>query len=50
MRFGREHLSETALTMTVDEKRGWVCSENSGHFQVVPERLWPEAAAKALGL
>jgi Rieske Fe-S protein len=44
MQFGREPLRQTAFTMTADGERGWVCSENPGHFQLAAERRQPEAA------
>jgi hypothetical protein len=45
MQFGREPLPTRAYVMTVDGDRGWVCSENPGHFQRAAERPRPEAAA-----
>jgi hypothetical protein len=45
MQFGREQLPETAFALTVDGEPGWICSENSGHFQLAAEFLRPEAVA-----
>ena len=42
MQFRREPLPQTSSTTNVDE-RGWVCSENLGHFQRASER--PDADA-----
>jgi hypothetical protein len=45
MQFGREPVPESAFGMTIDGERGWVCSENPGHFQLATERPRPEAPA-----
>lgn len=47
MQFGREPLRQTAFTMTADGERGWVCSENPGHFQLAAERPGAETALSA---
>ena len=38
MQFGREPLPKTPEMMTADGERGWVCSKNTGHFQIASER------------
>ena len=45
MQFGREPLPENAFAMTADGERGWVCSENPGHFQGASEGPRPEPPA-----
>ena len=36
MQYGRQPLTQTSPTVTVDGERGWVCSESPGHFQFGP--------------
>ena len=38
MQFGREPLRQVAPATSGDGERGWVCSENPGHFQLAAER------------
>ena len=45
MQFGREPLRQVAPATSGDGERGWVCSENPGHFQLASERARREAAA-----
>jgi hypothetical protein len=44
MQFGREPLRQVAPATSGDGERGWVCSENPGHFQLASER-GPRGAA-----
>ena len=45
MQFGREPLRQVGPAMSGDGARGWVCSENPGHFRVAAERERPGARA-----
>jgi hypothetical protein len=45
MQFGREPLRQVGAAMSGDGARGWVCSENPGHFRVATERERPGAHA-----
>jgi hypothetical protein len=38
MQFSREPLAQTSSTMPADGDRGWICSENPGHFQLASAR------------
>jgi hypothetical protein len=48
MQFGREPLRQVAPATSGDGERGWVCSENPGHFQLASERALREAAASSV--
>ena len=47
MQFGREPLRQDATATSGDGERGWVCSENPGHFQLASERARREAAVSS---
>lgn len=47
MQFGREPLPQVAPAMSGDGERGWVCSENPGHFQLAAQRARREAVASS---
>lgn len=45
MQFGREPLPRTAEGTTADGERGWVCSQDAGHFQRASNLLAPGPGA-----
>jgi hypothetical protein len=45
MQFGREPFRQVGPAISGDGARGWVCSENPGHFRVATERERPGARA-----
>ena len=45
MLFSRDPLPQTSSTLTADGERGWICSENPGHFLLALAR--PPAGAAA---
>ena len=46
MQFSREPLVQTSSTMPADGDRGWICSENPGHFLLASARPPAEVAAE----
>jgi len=48
MQFSREPLVQTSSTMPADGDRGWICSENPGHFLLASARPPAEVAAEQL--
>ena len=42
MQFGREPLPQVPPARPLDGERGWVCSEQPGHFQPASERSGPQ--------
>ena len=44
MQFGREPLPQIPPARPLDGERGWVCSEQPGHFQSASERSRIETA------
>ena len=49
MQFGREPLPQTSTSMKVDGERGWVCTDDPGHFLLESHRPdEPQGAAGQL--
>ena len=44
MQFGREQLAEVPPARPLDGERGWVCSEQPGHFQSASDQSRVETA------